>query len=176
MPYGKFLKPTTTGKICTLVRWQIGHRFQKTLFFAKKKKKKKKPDFVKESFRIFRNILLFTWNLQKKIIIQHWNVWTCHGTRAQRCPGNELPSAMIYALTTVTNTWWPFLKNVKPKWYILQWGTMIQWVPKGICSGFILHLKESILAYSQFGVAPMGIPENILIFFSLEATRSFLGW
>jgi hypothetical protein len=31
----------------------------------------KKPDFVKESFRIFSNILLFTWNLQKKIIIQH---------------------------------------------------------------------------------------------------------
>jgi hypothetical protein len=34
-------------------------------------------------------------------------------------------------------------------------------VPKGICFQFILHLKESILAYSQFGVAPLGIPQNI---------------
>jgi hypothetical protein len=74
-------------------------------------------------------------------------------------PGTNYPQAMIYSLTTVVNTCLTIPQNVKPKMVPFNGGTMILWVPKGICFRLILHLKEKHFSiFPVWGCSPWGFP------------------
>ncbi len=75
------LNQPTTGKICTLVCTLADWIPISKIIIFPKKNKIKKPDFVKESFRIFRNILMFTWKLQKNQQLRCLNLPWYEGTQ-----------------------------------------------------------------------------------------------